>query len=143
MEKNFKQIEVECGRYYIDDNGICHYEGDSTANGWCYKDYSAWRNNNGVIYIGEYELEDSFTKNVEDCNFWTKESWINWVRETIKDYYSDVPIIDEILADNDFISDLAYDCFDRCDWQDLTTMFNELDYNDDWVLNNWEHYKNN
>lgn len=137
------QIEVECGRYYIDEKGIYHYEGDATDNGLCFKDYSAWRNNKGVIYIGEYELEDSFAEEPENHNFWTRESWINWVRETIKERYEDAPEVNAMLAEDNFISGLAYDCFEWCDWQDLTTMFNEFDYNEDWVLDNWDYYCEN
>ena len=29
-----------------------------TDNGCCYKDFDAWNNNNGVIYVSEYEIED-------------------------------------------------------------------------------------
>lgn len=142
MENKLNQIEVECGRYYIDENGVYHYEGDATANGWCYKDYSAWKNNKGVIYIGEYELEYHFSaEEDEETNFWTKESWVNCVRAIIEQEYSNEPDINEMLSNDDFITGLAYDCFDSCDWQDLSTMFAEYDYNGDWVLDNWQDYK--
>lgn len=140
MEKNF--IETECGGYSV-ENGVYKFKGDSTENGWCFKDYSAWKNNTGVIYIGEYQLSDY---NEGECSYddlWTRESWINFVRDTIRSNYSDIPDIEELLACDDFISGLAYDCFEWCDWQDLSTMLYEFDYNDDWVLDNWEEYKAN
>ena len=140
MEKNF--IETECGGYFI-ENGAYKFKGDYTENGCCFKDYNAWKNNTGVIYIGEYQLSDY---NEGECSYddlWTRESWIAFVKDTIKDNYSDIPDIEELLACDDFISGLAYDCFEWCDWQDLSTMLYEFDYNDDWVLDNWEEYKAN
>ena len=133
---------TECGRY-TNINGKIMYEGDMTENGWCFKDYSAWKENKGVIYIGEYQLTDHLQGECSVDDLWTRESWIEWVTNEIKRRYNDVDDIDEILACKEFISGLAYDCFDWCDWQDLSTMFDESDYNDDWVLTNWEEWKNN
>lgn len=138
---NTKFIEVECGKYAI-DNGKLIIEGDSTDNGWCFKNYAAWKHNEGVIYIGEYQLMDYENGDCQECELWTRESWIEWVRNEIADKYSDYGGINEILACDDFISGIAYDCFEWCDWQDLTTMFYEFDYNDDWLLDNWIEWKN-
>lgn len=126
-------IETTCGRYAI-VNGVYFYEGDSTDNGFCYKNLDAWKNNAGVIYIGEYSLEAC-----ETDLYWTKEEWVQWVKDYIQRNYSDVD--SEIVTCDAFIEDIAYDCLYNADWSDLTTMLFEFDYNDDWVLDNWEEWK--
>ena len=140
MEPTINYTEVECGRYAI-ANGKHYFIGDGTENGWCYKDYNAWKTGEGVIYIGEYQLQEENTGYDDISALWTKSSWIEWVRKHIKDNYSDEPDFNLILSSEEFIAGLAYDCFEWCDWQDLSTMLYEFDYNDDWVLTNWEEYK--
>lgn len=140
MERIF--TETECGKYCFDNNNFI-VEGDSTDNGWCFKDYSAWKNNKGVIYIGEYQLLDYEQGKCGVEDLWTKENWIQWVKDEIRISYAMFAEVEEILACEEFISGLAFDCFDNADWQDLSTMFCEFDYNGDWLLVNWEYWKQN
>ena len=140
MNTNF--IEVECGKYAWVNSKLV-VEGDSTDNGWCFKDYSAWKNNKGVIYIGEYQLSDYMQGNCDIDDLWTRESWIKWVADEIARKYADEEDIADILACEEFISGIAYDCFEWADWCDLSTMLDDFECNDDWVLTNWEEWKEN
>ena len=76
-------------------------------------------------------------------DLWTKQSWIEWVKNTIKERYQDEEDINEIIECNKFIETLAYDVLQNAEWQDLSTLFDDYDYNDDWVLDNWEEWKKN
>lgn len=125
---------------YINDT---KYEGEQTENGICYKNLSAWEQNNGVIYISEYELEDYNNGDVKHEDLWTKESWTKWVRDFIYDNYKNETDVDKILADNKFIEMIAFDVLQNADWQDLSTLLNEYDYNGEWLYDNWEEWKHN
>lgn len=118
------------------------FKGDNTANGVCYKNINAWDTNSGVIYIGEYGLIDYEVGYDKYADLWTKISWVDWVRNYIKDNYQDIEDINEILSCDKFIESLAYDCLINADWQDLSTILQDFDYNCDWILDNWEEYKN-
>ena len=89
----------------------------------------------------EKEYEEEGKINVSDL--WTKQSWIEWVKNTIKERYQDEEDINDIIECNKFIETLAYDVLQNAEWQDLSTLFNDYDYNDDWVLDNWEEWKKN
>ena len=119
------------------------YAGEQTENGICYKNLSAWEQNNGVIYISEYELEDYNNGDVKHEDLWTKESWTKWVRDFIYDNYKNETDVDKMLADNKFIEQIAFDVLQNADWQDLSTLLNEYDYNGEWLYDNWEEWKRN
>lgn len=141
---NGMQIHSETIGYWSKDKfGKITYQGDFSDNGFHYKNLKAWELCNGVIYIGEYQLQDvqDGTESIE--NLWTRDSWIQWVKDTIKEKYSNEKDINEIIKSDDFIEKLAYDCLINADWQDLSTLFDDYDNNDDWVLSTWEEYKNN
>lgn len=139
--------EVTNGRMLKYSEGVTFYEGDTGENGNYYKNLNAWENGAGVIYIGEYELNDldsdfkEFGK-YDTSTLWTKESWIKWVTDFIYDNYGKEEGCTEMLADTKFIESLAYDCLDNADWQDLSTLLNEYDYNNNWVWANWEDWQN-
>ena len=119
-----KKHNVDCG-YWTIENGNKKYFGDNTDNGMCYKNLSAWHENNtDVIYISEYQLLDLCSGKVEESELWTKESWLEWVRDEVEYYLDDVNITDS------FIEYVAYDVLELADWQDLTTLLNEIDLDD-------------
>lgn len=128
--------EVDCGFWYKTENGI-QYEGDVTFNGLCYKNLEAWRTGIGVIYIGEFSLLE---ENKE--LYWTRENWMSYVKNRIGFDYKDYDFVNEMTSDDKFIEWIAEDCLNNSDWQDLSTTFDEFDYNGDWVLNCWEDWKN-
>lgn len=142
MNKENKHY-VDCGCWYIDENGKTHYEGEDTNNGICYKDYRAWKENKGVIYISEYTLIDFSRGDIPESDLWTRESWMQYVKEELKRCYSDETCFQEMISDDEFISLIAYDAFDMADWQDLSTAFDSFDCNGDWILTNWDLYKEN
>jgi hypothetical protein len=72
---------------------------------------------------------------------WTREDWVKYVKAYITDYYKGEDYFDDIIECDEFIEHLAYDIFDNADWQELTTLLNEYDYNCDWVFDNWECWK--
>ena len=124
---------------------VTKYIGGETDNGVCYKDLSAWESGRGLIYISEYNLQDINDK-TDDIDIlelsWDKESWVSWVKSEIAYKYSDLECINEMVNCKEFIESLAYDCLCNADWQDLSTLLEEYDYNDDWVLDNWNEWKN-
>lgn len=138
--------EVTNGCMLKYSEGVTFYEGDTGVNGNYYKDLNAWENGVGVIYIGECELNDldsdfeAFGK-YDTSNLWTKDSWVAWVKEHITNNYQDEECYQEMIECTDFIESLAYDCLYNADWLDLSTLLNDYDYNEDWVLDNWNDWK--
>jgi hypothetical protein len=125
-----------------DIEGKVCYHGEYGENGEYYKDLNAWNTNKGVIYISEGDLDDLANEMDDDTNLWTRESWVAWVKEHITINYQDEDCYQEMIECTEFIESLAYDCLCNADWQDLSTLLNDYDYNDDWVMTNWEEWKN-
>ena len=134
--------EADNGTMLKDIEGKVYYHGDYGENGAYYKDLNAWDTNKGVIYISEGDLDDIANEMGDDTNLWTKESWVAWVKEHITINYEDEDCYQEMIECTEFIESLAYDCLYNADWQDLSTLLNDYDYNDDWVMTNWEEWKN-
>lgn len=134
--------EADNGTMLKDIEGKVYYHGEYGENGKYYKDLNAWNTNKGVIYISEGDLDDIANEIDDDTNLWTKESWVAWVKEHITINYQDEDCYQEMIECTEFIESLAYDCLCNADWQDLSTLLNDYDYNDDWVMTNWEEWKN-
>ena len=134
--------EADNGTMLKDIEGKVYYHGDYGENGAYYKDLNAWNTNKGVIYISEGDLDDIANEIDDDTNLWTRESWVAWVKEHITINYQDEDCYQEMIECTEFIESLAYDCLYNADWQDLSTLLNDYDYNDDWVMTNWEEWKN-
>ena len=126
-----KKIDVICGYRIEHDNGKIDFVGDYTDNGLAYKDYDAWKNNKGVIYISEYELED--IDNIDDL--WTKEKWVRFVYDYIEQELRD----DNVIIPNGFAEYIAEYVFQECDWCELSTrLYETFDY--DTILENLREY---
>lgn len=134
--------EADNGTMLKDIEGKVYYHGDYGENGAYYKDLNAWNTNKGVIYISEGDLDDIANEISDDNTLWTRESWVAWVKEHITINYQDEDCYQEMIECTEFIESLAYDCLYNADWQDLSTLLNDYDYNDDWVMTNWEEWKN-
>lgn len=134
--------EADNGTMLKDIEGKVYYHGEYGENGKYYKDLNAWNTNKGVIYISEGDLDDIANEISDNTNLWTKESWVAWVKEHITINYQDEECYQEMIECTEFIESLAYDCLYNADWQDLSTLLNDYDYNDDWVMTNWEEWKN-
>jgi hypothetical protein len=134
--------EADNGTMLKDIEGKVYYHGDYGENGAYYKDLNAWNTNKGVIYISEGDLDDIANEISDNTNLWTKESWVAWVKEHITINYQDEECYQEMIECTEFIESLAYDCLYNADWQDLSTLLNDYDYNEDWVMANWEEWKN-
>jgi hypothetical protein len=130
--------EYNIGAVLITDNG-CEYIGEITMNGICYKDMTAWHSNNGVIYIGEYDLDDYSKGNISQKDLWTREMWLNSVIDHIKRLYDEES--EEMTNNSKFIENIAYDVLINADWQDLSTLLDDYENNGDWILTNWKDYK--
>lgn len=141
-DNGIEVYEANNGTMLKDIEGNVYYHGDYGENGAYYKDLNAWDTNKGVIYISEGDLDDIANEISDNTNLWTKESWIKWVTDFIYDNYGKEEGCTEMLADTKFIETLAYDCLDNADWQDLSTLLNEYDYNNNWVWANWEDWRN-
>lgn len=116
-------IECAIGHIEVTDDGEFIYHGGQTDNGECFKDYKAWEEGKGIIYISEYQLID--IENGESST-WTRESWEEYVAERLAQEYPE-----EIWCNEAFVSALAYYVLMICDWQDLSTSLEEMTYADD------------
>ncbi len=118
------------------------YVGGETGNGVCYKDLEAWERGgyDDVIYISEGNLEEPIHNNY--CR-WTKPSLLAHIRTHIEYYYKEESFFEEMIADDKFIEMLAYDILYNADWQDLSTLLDDYENNNDWVIDNWEDWKSN
>ena len=116
------------------------YVGGQTENGVCYKDLDAWERGgyDDVIYISEGNLEEPIHNNY---GHWTKPSLLAHIRTHIEDYYKEESFFAEMIADDKFIEMLAYDILYNADWQDLSTLLDDYEYNNDWIIDNWEDWK--
>lgn len=119
-----KTIETTYGHIEITDEGEYIYHGGQTDNGWCFKDYAAWNEGKGIIYISEYQLQD--IENGEGEPSWTRELWEQEVAERLSCEYPE-----EIWSNKEFVSALAFYVLMICDWQDLTTSLEEMTYGND------------
>ena len=146
MEKKLK-IEVTIGYNEVAPNGVETYFGDETEQGQCYKNLQAFENGLGVIYIGEYELEEG---NCESTNptLWTRSSWIEYVKEKCEEELGKEKI-HEISDEGDyfdFIETCALSILQDCDWQDLSTLLEEHLQYGDWfeeMMKSYFEQKNN
>ena len=144
------EIEVTFGHriedYFSWENGFpkvyTKYVGGQTDNGVCYKDLAAWVRGgyDDVIYISEGNLEEPIHNNY---GRWTKPSLLAYIRTHIEDYYKEEDFFDEMIGDDKFIEMLAYDILCNADWQDLSTLLDDYDNNNDWIVDNWEDWKTN
>lgn len=136
-ESNMEQkvFYATYGFFLITNSGEKKYYGGSTDNGECYKDLIAWEKGEGVIYISEYQLEDLKNGVVEEHELWTKEKWVEWVKAEVSAYL----YTEENISD-DFIEYIALDILELADWQDLTTLFDELEQTD-WLEHNYMEWK--
>ena len=127
-------IEKTCGFQLETEYGIT-YIGGTTDNGECYKDLSAWEKREGVIYISEYQLKDLEEGIVEENELWTKETWVEWVKDEVSAY-----LYTEENISKDFIEYIALDVLELADWQDLTTLFYDLTQTE-WLEYNYLDWK--
>ena len=116
--------------YRTIENGEVKYYGGQTDNGICYKDLNAWESGEGIIYIGEYDLEEINEDCVVDDHSWTKNSWLRWVREVIE--YHNYDEINSLSAeDKELLTEwVAYNCLCECEWEDLSTMLESWEWED-------------
>jgi hypothetical protein len=112
-----KRIDVTCGYREEYPNGTVHYYGDSTNNGYCYKDMEAWRTGEGVCYIGEHEFEKGWC-----C--------VNYEGNTRDEIIADMA---ECLpgCDVKLIEQCAEYVLQTCDWESPTTMMMIVDWEED------------
>jgi hypothetical protein len=134
------------GEYSENSSGFKEYKGDMTDNGECFKDYHAWKTGKGIIYMSEGELEDfePADDSVNAEKYWTRDSWIQYVRKHIRGSYDTTEDfnVEEVVRDTEFIEEIAEDILNICDWQDLSTGLYECDYNGNFIEDNWIDYKN-
>ena len=109
--------DVTYGYKEITENGV-KYFGGQTDQGECYKDLEAWKNGSGVIYISEYTLIDLDNGTASEEDLWTRESWLKWVKDDFAFYGNEYP--------DEFAEHIAQCVLEMCDWQDLTTLYSEI-----------------
>ena len=120
-----KTIECAIGHIEVTDQGEFIYHGGPTDNGWCFKDYKAWEEGKGIIYISEYQLQD--IENGLDDASWTREL----LEQEVSDELETNGYPEEMWNNKAFVSALAYYVLMICDWQDLSTFLYELTYSED------------
>ena len=114
-----KRIDVTCGYKEEYPNGQVFYYGDWSGNGMCYKDMEAWESGEGVCYIGEHEFESGYC--IGNFNYQG-----NTREEIIADMAEHLP-----HCDVKFIEQSAEYVLQTCDWQCLTTLMEEVDWEED------------
>lgn len=118
-------IECAIGHIEVTDDGEFIYHGGQTDNGECFKDYKAWEEGKGIIYISEYELQDIKADNHDPM--WTRDLWEHEVADELMVH----SYPEEMWNNEAFVSALAYYVLMICDWQDLSTYLYEMTYSDD------------
>jgi hypothetical protein len=116
--------------YRTINNGEIKYYGGQTDNGWCYKDIDAWKNGEGVIYISEYSLEDVNDSPFGIDDLWTRESWLQYVKDIIAWHnFEEINVLTPF--EKDLLAEwVAENCLYECDWQDLSTMLDTWEWED-------------
>lgn len=111
-----KKIDVTCGYREEYPNGDIYYYGGKTEQGVVYKDMEAWQTGEGVCYIGEHEFEKGW------CS-------VNYEGNTRDEIIADMA---EYLpgCDVKFIEQYAEYVLQTCDWQCLTTLMEETDWDE-------------
>lgn len=112
-----KRIDVTCGYREEYPNGDIYYYGGETAQGVVYKDMDAWASGEGVCYIGEHEFEEGWCSVNYEGN--TRD-------EIIADMAEYMPGCDVKL-----IEQCAEYVLQTCDWESLTTMMIDVDWDED------------
>lgn len=120
-----KIIECAIGHIEVTDEGEFIYYGGQTDNGTCFKDYKAWEEGRGIIYISEYQLQD--IENGMDDASWTRELLEQEVSYELEAH----GYPEEMWNNKSFVSALAYYVLMICDWQDLSTYLEEMTYGND------------
>lgn len=110
-------MDVTCGYREEYPNGDIYYYGGETEQGVVYKDMDAWKSGEGVCYIGENEFENGWC-----C--------VNYEGNTRDEIIADMA---EYLLSCDvkFIEQCAEYVLQTCDWQCLTTLMEETDWDED------------
>lgn len=112
-----KRIDVTCGYREEYPNGDIYYYGGETEQGVVYKDMDAWASGEGVCYINELDFnEDWCYKNYQG----------NTRDEIIADMAEYLP-----SCDVKFIEQCAEYVLQTCDWECLTTMMIDVDWDED------------
>lgn len=110
--------EATIGYSTIDAHGKVVYHGGQTDDGLCYKDLEAWKTGKGVVYISEYGLD------ARPQETWTRESLLAFIRMEL--YERGV-----CVKDTDLVA-IAEDLLDNAEWQDLSTLWYERIYNEEY-----------
>ena len=114
-----ERIETTIGYIEIYDGGFRSYVGDSTDNGECFKDMSAWERGgyDDILYISENNLK-ARTLGEDNCA-WTKPHLLACVRAEVEAV--------GLPVDEEFVERIAYYILQVCDWQDLSVKLAEID----------------
>lgn len=112
-----KRIDVTCGYREEYPNGDIYYYGGETEQGVVYKDMEAWKSGEGVCYINELAFDED----------WCYKNYQGNTRdEIIADMAEYLP-----NCDVKFIEQCAEYVLQTCDWECLTTMMIDVDWEED------------
>lgn len=121
-----KRIDVTCGYREEYPNGDIYYYGGETAQGVVYKDMDAWASGEGVCYINELAFDEDINELSSDENWCYKNYQGNTRDEIIADMAEYLP-----SCDVKFIEQCAEYVLQTCDWECLTTMMIDVDWDED------------
>lgn len=118
-----KNIEATIGSRVVDEwNGkVLYYVGDSTDNGYVYKDDEAFKNGKGICYISESELT-IYEENIKNGYALTDEEFEVY-RDKLNSELSYTR--DEIIRLCAGSEKLAEDIYYNADWASIETYLNE------------------
>lgn len=127
IESRPKRVDVTIGFKIIEEGKPTWYFAGNTGEGMCYKDESAWQNDDDICYIPECEFHgECWRAKYQEGLGYTKEEILNNVRETIRWEYDGMP------EKEDFIFHIAECLFMEVEWETIGVAIDRIDLYEEW-----------
>ena len=127
LEARPKRINVDVGFKIVEDDKPTFYYASNTNEGMCYKDESAWKNDDDICYIPECEFDgEGWGVEYREGLGYTKEEILNCVRDTIHWEYDGMP------KKEDFIFHIAECVFMEAEWESIGVALDRIDLEEEW-----------
>lgn len=128
-----KRIDVTVGYKIVEDGKPTRYFADNTGEGMCYKDLSAYKNNDDICYIPECEF---------DGEGWSVEyrEGLGYSREEILDHVGNDAVWNwELPIDHDFEERIADYLIQEVEWESIGVALDRIDLDEEWEV--WQSSK--
>ena len=126
-----KRIDVTVGYKIVEDGKQTKYFAGDTGEGMCYKDLDAYKNNNDICYIPEYEFDgEGWGAEYREGLGYTREEIIQIVEDEIDWNYEDIPPCD------DFATSIANYLIEDVSWESIGVAVERIDFDEEWNMYN-------